>query len=405
MKTRLWAPVVAGVLALALTACVPCSSPLTTARQAPTATAPAVQPTGVPGAGSTAPRTVDQEQLLIDLYKRAAPAVVNIRVTKRAEGGLRFQPEQGEPPDDYVRGQGSGFVYDRQGHIVTNYHVVEGADEALVLFSDGDQARATIVGTDPDGDLAVIKADHLPAGDLVPLELGDSDQVQVGQMAIAIGNPFGLQGTLTTGIVSAVGRTLALGRASSAVPGQRFSIPRMVQTDAAINPGNSGGPLLNSRGQVIGINTAINARDGANSGVGFAVPANLIRRVVPQLIKEGHYSYPWLGVTGRDVNPDIAEAMKLPERRGALVVDVVKASPAERAGLRGKSRTVTVRDSELEIGGDVVIGIDGSPVRQFDDILVYLIEKTSVGQRVRLTILREGRQDTVEVVLAERPSN
>ncbi|MCL6429815.1 MAG: trypsin-like peptidase domain-containing protein [Anaerolineae bacterium] len=397
MRSRLRALVAAGVLLLGLSACVPCGAPGGTARRSPEVTPSATAQVAPPGyAGSLR----EQEQLLVELYRRAGPAVVNLRVTKHADAGFRFQPEEGEPPEELVRGQGSGFVIDREGHIVTNYHVVEGAEEVLVIFSDGDQARATVVGTDPDSDLAVIKADHLP--ELEPLELAESDEVHVGQLAIAIGNPFGLQGSLTTGIVSAVGRTLPLGRESTTVGG-RFSIPRMIQTDAAINPGNSGGPLLDSSGRVIGVNTAINAREGVSSGVGFAVPVCLIRRIVPQLIKEGRYSYPWLGVTGRDVNPDIAEAMGLPERRGALIVDIIKGSPADRAGLRGTNRTVTVHDTQLDIGGDVIIAINDTPVRQFDDVLVYLIERASVGQRLKLTVLRNGTLQTVEVQLGERP--
>ena len=402
MRTKLWLLVIAGLLVLGLAACVPCGLPLGLGRQEPTTPPSLAVPPAIGASPGSSPQVLDQEQQLVDLYERASPAVVNVRVTKRTEGSFRFQPQQGEPPDEYVRGQGSGFLIDREGHIVTNHHVVEGAEEVLVVFMDGDQARAKVIGSDPDSDLAVIKTDRLPSSDVDPLELADSDQVRVGQTAIAIGNPFGLQGTLTTGIVSAVGRTLPLGRQSTVVGG-RFSIPRMIQTDAAINPGNSGGPLLDSRGQVIGINTAINAREGVNSGVGFAVPANLIRRVVPPLIKEGRYAYPWLGVSGRDVNPDIVEAMNLPERRGALIVEVIKGSPAARAGLRGSDRTVTVYDAELYVGGDVITAIDGLPVRRFDDLLVYLIEKTSVGQRVNLTILRHGQTQTVEVELAERP--
>lgn len=398
MKRRWWSLAMAMLLVSVLTACTPGNLLPGLARHAPTAspTLPVSEP---PARSGSAAVSADQEQLLISLYQRANPAVVNIRVTKRSEDVLRFESE--DTPDEYVHGQGSGFVFDGQGHIVTNYHVVEGAEEVLVVYSDGDQARAAVVGYDADSDLAVIKADRLPS-DVRPLELAETDQIHVGQMAVAIGNPFGLQGTLTTGIVSAVGRTLPLGRQSSSVGG-RFSIPRMVQTDAAINPGNSGGPLLDSQGRVIGINTAINAREGVNSGVGFAVPVNLIRRIVPVLIEKGHYAYPWLGIAGRDVNPDIADAMKLPERRGALVVEVIKASPAERAGLRGASRTVTVRDSELAIGGDIITAIDGKPVRQFDDLLIYLIEHTSVGQKIRLTVLRDSRQQNIEVTLVERP--
>jgi len=389
-----------GLLSIVLAGCVPCGLAAAAARPAPPATQPAASPPQVRG---SLPSISEQEQLLVGLYKRANPAVVNVQVTKRSQGMFRFDPQKGEPPDEFVHGQGSGFVIDREGHIVTNHHVVEDAEEVLVVYSDGDQARGEVIGADADSDLAVIKADHLPAG-VTPLELSDTDQVEVGQVAIAIGNPFGLQGTLTTGIVSAVGRTLPLGRESSSVGG-RFSIPRMIQTDAAINPGNSGGPLLDSRGRVIGINTAINAQNGVNSGVGFAVPVNLIRRIVPKLIREGRYTYPWLGISGRDVNPDIADAMDLPSRRGALVVEVVKSSPAERAGLRPSTRSVTAHDTELRVGGDVIIAVDDQPVRQFDDLLVYLIEHTSVGQTVRLTIIRDGRPQAVPVTLAERPTD
>jgi len=405
MTTRPWTLVTAGLLMVALTGCLPCGVLPGQAQRAPTAAPFVTSPTMAPQSSNASLAVPSQEQWLISLYKRANPAVVNIRVTKRAEGVLRFQPEQEQPPDEYVSGQGSGFLIDREGHIVTNNHVAEGAEEVLVVFSDGDQARGTVVGLDPDSDLAVIKVDHLPATDILPLELGDSEQVQVGQIAVAIGNPFGLQGTLTTGIVSAVGRTLPLGRQSQTAGGSRFSIPRMIQTDAAINPGNSGGPLLDSQGRVIGINTAINAIQGVNSGVGFAVPSALISRVVPELIKHGHYSYPWLGISGRDVNPDIVKAMNLAERRGALIIEVTKGSPADRAGLRGASRSVTVRDAQLDIGGDIITAIDGTPVRQFDDLLVYLIEKTTVGQRVRLSILRDGQPQTVELTLVERPQD
>ncbi len=412
MRARVPFLVVSGLLAVVLTGC--CSGgQLQSAGWLPrSARAPTASPTILPKAEELAvplssggfAEAPSQEQQLIDLYQRVSPAVVNVRVTKRSEGSFRFQPEQGSPPDEYVRGQGSGFVIDREGHIVTNNHVVEGAEEVLVAFPDSSQAWAKVVGADPDSDLAVIKIDRLPSEDILPLEIGDSDRVQVGQTAIAIGNPFGLQGTLTTGIISAVGRTLPLGRESVTLSG-RFSIPRMLQTDAAINPGNSGGPLLDLQGRVVGINTAINAREGVNSGVGFAVPANLIRRIVPQLIDKGRYSYPWLGITGRDVGPDVAEAMRLPSQYGALVVGVAKGSPAERAGLRGSDRSVTVHDSTLQVGGDVLMAVDGIEIRRFDDLLVYLIEKVSVGQRISLTVWRNGKPQTVEVTLIERPQD
>ncbi len=403
MKTNLWVPLLLGLLVLAVAGCLPCGLPTGATRRGLAQPPAAIAPAPGPEVEGSLPAVSAQEQLLVSLYKRASPAVVNVRVTKRSQGTFRFEPQEGTPPDEFLHGQGSGFVYDRAGHIVTNNHVVEGAEEVLVVYSDGDQARATVVGTDPDSDLAVIKADRVPST-VAPLELSESNEIEVGQTAIAIGNPFGLQGSLTTGIVSAVGRTLPLGSESTAVGG-RFSIPRMVQTDAAINPGNSGGPLLNSQGRVIGINTAINAQSGVNSGVGFAVPVSLIRRVVPELIEKGRHVYPWLGISGRDVDPDIADAMALPERRGALVVQVIKGSPAERAGLRGATRTVTVHGSELDVGGDVVTAIDGTPVHQFDDLLVYLIEETSPGQTVQLSLLRNGQPQAVEVTLAERPTN
>ena len=404
MKTRLGTLAVTGIILVALTACVPCGVPLQVVERSSSALPSATTaPTALPRAQGGVSPALDPQQVVIDVYQRANPAVVNVRVTKRNEGSFRFQPQQGEPPDEYVRGQGSGFLIDHQGHVVTNNHVAEGAEEVLVVFSDGAQARAKVLGLDPDSDLAVLQLAP-PWPDVTPLDLGDSSTVQVGQLAIAIGNPFGLQGTLTTGIVSSVGRTLPLGRQSTAVGG-RFSIPSMIQTDAAINPGNSGGPLLNAQGQVVGINTAINAIEGVNSGVGFAVPADLIRRVVPSLIKDGRYAYPWLGVSGSDVNPDIVDAMKLPERRGALIVQVIKGSPADRAGLHGSNQTVTLHEEELEIGGDVITGIDGVPIKRFDDLLIYLVEKTTVGQTVQLTVLRDGKTMTVPIRLVERPQD
>ncbi len=403
MRMRLWVVPLVGAMVIAVTGCVPCGLQAGTLRRGLAAPPAATLRAPGPEVQGELPSISEQEQLLVSLYRRANPAVVSVQVAKRSEGTFRFEPQEGGPPDEFVHGQGSGFVIDSEGHVVTNHHVVEGAEEVLVTYSDGDQARAQVIGTDPDSDLAVVKVDHLPSG-VIPLELCDTDEIEVGQAAIAIGNPFGLQGSLTTGIISAVGRTLPLGRDSTSVGG-RFSIPRMIQTDAAINPGNSGGPLLNSGGRVIGINTAINAQNGVNSGVGFAVPVSLIRRVVPQLIQEGRYVYPWLGVSGRDVDPDTADAMKLPERRGALVVEVIKSSPAERAGMRGTSRQVTVHDSQLDIGGDVITAVDGSPVRQFDDLLVYLIEEASVGQTIRLTIIRDGQAQEVPVTLTERPLN
>jgi len=340
-----------------------------------------------------------EEQLLINLYKRVNPGVVHVRVVTAVDMS-ELLPGLPDSEEQYQQGTGSGFVVDKDGHIVTNNHVVADAEEVQVMFHDGTTVRATVVGTDPDSDLAVIKAEGVAASELYPLLLGDSDSLEIGQRALVIGNPYGLRGTLTVGIISALGRSLQLGRMSE-VLGSRFSIPELIQTDAAINPGNSGGPLLNSQGQVIGVNTAY---DPEVSGVGFAVPVNTLKRVLPKLIAEGRYAYPWLGISGRDLSLDLIEAMDLPVQHGAVVISVTPDSPADKAGLRGSSETVEERGLELEIGGDVIIAIDGQPVRVFDDIVVYLLRSTEVGQKVTLTIIRDGREQSVQVTLAERPS-
>lgn len=394
MNVKKWSavvPVLVGVLmgfwALNLTGCSVCGFPpfsrLARATPAPVREYIVVTPTPLPP--GVIQEADAEQQLLINVYKRVNPAVVNLRVAK-PEGR------------SYQWGTGSGFVIDEEGHIVTNNHVVENAEEVQVTFHDGTMVRAEIVGTDPDSDLAVIKVD-VPIEALYPVELGDSDTLEIGQRAIALGNPFGLRGTQTAGTISALGRSLPLGRAS-AVIGARFSIPELIQTDAAINPGNSGGPLVDSRGRVVGVNTAY---DPDAPGVGFAVPVSTIKRVVPRLINDGRYPYPWLGISGRDLELDIVEEMKLPTQRGAIVLKVTPDSPADRAGLQGSNTTVEKLGRVLEIGGDVIIGIDGQEVRQFEDILVYILRHTEVGQEVNLTIIRNGRERSVEVKLGERP--
>jgi len=232
---------------------------------------------------------------------------------------------------------------------------------------------------------------------LHPVALGDSDAAFVGQRAIAIGNPFGQEWTLTTGVVSALGRTLPSGTS-------RFSIPEMIQTDAAINPGNSGGPLLDGEGRVIGVNVMIMSRWQSSAGVGFAIPVNVVRQVVPVLIEEGHYTYAWLGMVGRDLDRDTALAMDLsPDQRGALVIEVAEGGPAEDAGLQGSNETVTIDGADVQIGGDVIIAVDDQPVHTMDDLIVYLVKETRPGQEVALTVLREGQERQIEVTLGERP--
>ena len=334
-----------------------------------------------------------EEQLIINLYARVSPSVVNINVIGAEVPGF---PESPFPEEFFQRGLGSGFVIDKDGHIVTNNHVVEGARRIQVRFSDETEADAEMVGTDPHTDLAVIQVD-VPAAMLHPVELGDSDTLRVGQRAIAIGNPFGFERTVTTGIISAVGRVL---RQMSG-----FSLPNLIQTDAAINPGSSGGPLLDSRGKVIGVNTIIFTRSGFSSGVGLAVPVNTVKRVVPELIENGHFAHPWLGIRGYSINSELAEVLDLPVDSGVLVAEVIINGPSTQAGLRGGQREVLVKGfvEPLSAGGDIIIAINYNEIRSMDDLITYL-ESTVVGQEVELTIIRDGDEKHLTVELDERPN-
>lgn len=341
-----------------------------------------------------------EERLVANIYERVAPSVVHIRVVQRVSGFERPRleiPGWPEAPEDfYRRGEGSGFVWDEAGHIVTNYHVVQDAEEVEVTFLDDTTLPAEVVGSDPDSDLAVLRIERA-AERLRPVRRGDSDAVFVGQRAIAIGNPFGQEWTLTTGVVSAIGRTLPSGTSA-------FSIPEMIQTDAAINPGNSGGPLLDRDGQVIGVNTLILSESRASAGVGFAIPVAIVEQVVPVLIEEGSYAYAWLGIVGRDLDREAALAMELPaSQRGALVIEVVEDSPAAEAGLQGSDRQIDSNGVELPIGGDVILAIDNQRVRTMDDLIVYLVEETRPGEVVLLTVLRDGEETDLEVTLGRRP--
>jgi S1-C subfamily serine protease len=347
------------------------------------------------------------EQAYIDVYERVSPSVVHIRVVLRGQSDQAPElPElPGMPPFDGEiipnQSQGSGFVFDRAGHIVTNNHVVAGANRIIVTYFDGTEAAAELVGADPDSDLAVIKVDTDPAL-LTPIPLGDSSNARVGQIVVAIGNPFGLQNSLTTGVVSGLGRLLPTGIVSS---GGRYSIPNIIQTDTAINPGNSGGPLLTLQGEVIGVNTAITSATGSSSGVGYAVPANIVARVIPELIENGTVQHPWLGISGQSLNTDLATAMDLePQQRGVLISTVVPGSPAEKAGLLPSNNSVTIDGLEAQVGGDIIIGIEDRTVRVFDDLLGFIFS-SSVGDTVTLTILRNGEQQTIELALEARPRN
>jgi serine protease Do len=327
----------------------------------------------------------NEEAVLVALYQRVNSSVVSI-VTYTNQGQFLAPAAQG-----------SGFVYDNSGYIVTNSHVVHGADSVDIVFADSTTITGDVVGEDLNADLAVIKIDQLPQG-VQALPLGDMSNVAPGETVVAIGNPFGLGGTLTRGIVSAVGRTIPALTA--------FSIPQAIQTDAPINPGNSGGPLLNLRGEVIGVNAQIETggTSNANSGVGFAIPSSIVGRVVPELIKNGEYQWGWLGVRGGSLNPALVQAMKLPVDKGAYIAEVVSGGPAEKAGLRGATGEDTVNGRRVETGGDVIIGVDGVPVNNFEDMLVYIALNTRPGQTVALTVIRNGQQQEINVTLEPRPN-
>jgi S1-C subfamily serine protease len=371
---------------LACSLVIPSSAPPTSPPQAQAITVQAPAQVEAPTPMPLPQDISSEEALLVNLYNRINPAVVNITVYLLQNGEL------------IPASQGSGFVYDDSGHIVTNAHVVHGADEVDITFPDNTIRVGQIVGEDLHSDLAVVKIEDMP-GSTNPLELGDLDSVRVGESVIAIGNPFGLEGTLTKGLVSAIGRTIPALTV--------FSIPQAIQTDAAINPGNSGGPLLNLEGQVIGVNAQIET-DGtsrANSGVGFAIPVSMVKMVVPALIENGEYQWAWLGVRGGNLDPFLVEAMDLPVEKGAYIVFVEPDGPADKAGLQGANDTATVDQHTVDVGGDVIIQVDDQPVRSFDDLLIYIALDTHPGQQVSLTLIRNGEQRQVDVTLEQRPES
>ncbi len=325
------------------------------------------------------------------VYEQAGSAVVHITSVTYAYDFF-FNPVPQE-------GTGSGFVYDDNGHVVTNYHVVEDAEELSVTLADGQTHPAEIVGQDPTNDLAVL---HIDAADLPePVPLGDSDVLRVGQFVVAIGNPFGLTGTLTTGVISSLGRVIR-------GPDNRF-IGEVIQTDAAINPGNSGGPLLDLRGRIIGVNSQIVSPSQANAGVGFAVPSNTVRRVVPELTAHGRYPHPWLGIEPLSLTAERARAfrqagMEGVVEEGVLVLQVIPGGPADKAGIRGGSRIAQIGRYRVPLGGDIITAIDGEGVEGYQDLTVYLETRTRVGDTVEVTVIREGTEQSIAVTLEERPS-
>ncbi len=359
----------------------------------PTPSPPTPPPAQPPPQATTIPEepvAVLQSQVEA-VYDQAGAAVVNVTsVTYVHDFFLNPVPQEGT---------GSGFIYDDLGHIITNYHVVENAEELSVTLADGRTYPAEMIGQDPTNDLAVIRihAEDLPE----PIPLGDSDDLRVGRFVVAIGNPFGLEGTLTVGVISSLGRVIQ-------GPDGRF-IGEVIQTDAAINPGNSGGPLLDLSGRVIGVNSQIVSPSGASAGVGFAVPSNTARRVVPELIAHGRYPHPWLGIEAISLTEERAEifrqaGMEGIVNTGVLVLQVARGGPADEAGLRGGTQLVRIGRYQIPLGGDIITAIDGESVADFQDLTIYLDTQTRVGETVAVTVIRDGQERVIDVTLQERPA-
>lgn len=347
----------------------------------------------------------------IEIYEKVIPSVVSISSTRMVDGAgfgdLPDLPFEFDGPDQEFEfpsaSSGSGFVWDTEGHIVTNNHVVEDGDVIRVNFFDGRSVVADLVGADADSDLAVLKVD-LPAEELVPISVSDSTQIKVGQIAVAIGNPFNLQSSMTTGIVSGIGRSLSIGSADGS--GLYYSIPDVIQTDTAINPGNSGGPLVDINGGLIGVTTAIESPVRANSGVGYVIPSVIVSKVVPLLIRDGQYLQPWIGISGFDLTPEYAQLMDLdPAQKGALVQEVQPNSPAEEAGLIGSTIEGEVDGIPVTFGGDVIVAADGDPIEDFEDLVAFLARETIVGQTITLTVLRDGETFDLDLTLKARPGS
>ena len=328
-----------------------------------------------------------KEFQLNTIYSTSLPSIVHIKVRQTVPGFFQNQERTG---------QGSGFIWDTEGNIVTNYHVVASASIVDVEFADGSQYSASVIGLDPNSDLAIIKVN--PNGKiLTPLNLGDSTNVKVGNHTIVIGSPFGQEFSMSTGIVSAIKRT---------VPSQnaRFSIPNVIQTDAAINPGNSGGPLMDIDGNVIGINSQIISRSGGNQGIGFAIPINSVKKIIPTLIKGERFEYPYIGITGMDLNTNLKKALEIDsEIKGVMIVDVVKGSPADLGGLLGYTGTVSDNDNSYPSGGDILTAINTIPIKSMSDLLTLLFSDYSPGDSVTFTILRDSSSFDLDITLISRP--
>lgn len=416
------------IIAAMLVGCAQTTNTQTANTQAATQ---AVQATTVPSSSQT--MTVVQEQdAFVNVYQNVNPSVVYIQVVEKQTASSQtttyfdFPNFPGMPGYDNNNNNGqnqqqssvtivagSGFIYSADGYIVTNNHVVENADKITVTFADGTEADATLVGTDPSTDLAVIKVSGVDSSLLKPVTLADSTQLKVGQIVIAIGSPFELQGTMTTGIVSALGRTMAStdssssnGYSTTTSSTGYYSIPDIIQTDAAINHGNSGGPLVDINGNVIGVNTAIESTSDSNAGIGYAIPSVLVKMIADKLISGTTIEHTYLGISTLQMSSEIATAMNLPANtHGILVEDVSSNGPAGKAGIKGSSTQVTIDGSSINVGGDVIVSIDGNEVKAYNDLISYLMLHTEVGQKVTLGVIRDGKQTTVEVTLQARPTS
>ncbi len=350
-----------------------------------TNTTRSIQLSSLPSSSSESPLT--------QIFKQVENSVVQITSTS-PNTNLQVIIN-GNPLESQSTRLGSGFIYDKQGHIITNNHVIDGSKTAEVNFVDGNTYRAKVIGVDPFSDIAVLQiTDNFSSEKVIPLSIANSSALQVGQQVIAIGNPFGLSDTMTTGIVSQVGRLLPN-------PDTGFSIPDGIQTDAPINPGNSGGPLLNMQGQVIGITTAINSATGEFSGIGFAVPSSVVIREVSSLIQNGTFTHPWLGMAGGSINPDVAQSMGLPRNyKGVVVASVQPNSPAEKAGLQEATTNENNGSSQV---GDIITAIDGHQVKSIDDIINHIDLHKTVGQSLKLTVNRHGQILDLDAILQARP--
>ncbi|MDA1128129.1 MAG: trypsin-like peptidase domain-containing protein [Chloroflexi bacterium] len=399
-------PVAVGLFLFVLTACS--GSAAATAEPTSSATGEdATQTSGtvLPGGDTAADHTAAdqlvaaQESVMARIYDKALPSVVNIQVIQERVGNNGTGEFPNGPEEFFDLGEGSGFVWDDKGRIVTNQHVVDGAEVVTVIFADRTQVLAKVLGGDVDSDLAVLELEDLP-DNLVPIELGDSDDVFVGQLAVAIGAPFGQTFTMTSGIISAIGRTIRSGSS-------QFTVPEVIQTDAPINPGNSGGPLLDRFGRVVGINTQIISRSGSSAGIGFSVPINIAKMVVPALIEDGKYEYSWLGISGSTMGPVVAQLMDLPkDTQGTLIISVNSDSPANEGGLIGGDRTELLNGTQYSLGGDTITAINGSQVRDMTDLITYLTKNTRPGDEVMFDVLhKDGAVEQVPIILGTRPGN